>query len=97
VLTLEVVSWAGRVRHGSFDFEEQRYQLPLNNPPHDPWRSRHTGRGHPLAVALDEPEHAICVEPQSHPPDAFNLGPAVARPGKPVVATATWSWLGEKG
>ena len=26
--------WAGRVRHGRFDFEGQRYQLPLNNPPH---------------------------------------------------------------
>src|SRR4030081_2053998 len=26
--------WAGRIRHGSFDFEGQRYQLPLNNPPH---------------------------------------------------------------
>jgi aldose 1-epimerase len=26
--------WAGRIRHGTFDFDGQRYQLPLNNPPH---------------------------------------------------------------
>jgi galactose mutarotase-like enzyme len=48
-------------------------------------------------VVFDEPEHAICVEPQSHPPDAFNLGPEVARPGAPVVVTATWSWQIENG
>jgi len=51
----------------------------------------------PCVVVFDEPEHAICVEPQSHPPDAFNLGPAVARPGEPVVATTTWSWQVENG
>jgi aldose 1-epimerase len=207
--------WAGRIRHGSFDFEGQRYQLPLNNPPHaihgtardhawredgeglisapleppwpfggrvvqrfslapdalqltmevhaadapmpascgwHPWWRRGAQRGDRLAVELhaqamyrrdddgipngelvrpgphpwddcfthlgdppavlhwpgaatvtletscpcvvvfDEPEHAICVEPQSHPPDAFNLGPAVVRPGAPLVVTATWSW-----
>ena len=212
--------WAGRIRHGSFDFEGQRYQLPLNNPPHaihgtardhpwsedgegvisalleppwpfggrvvqrfslapdalhltmevhaadgpmpascgwHPWWRRQAQRGDQLAVDLharamyrrdgdgipngelvppgphpwddcftrlgeppavlqwpgaatvtletscpcvvvfDQPEHAICVEPQSHPPDAFNLGPAVARPGEPLVATATWSWQVENG
>jgi galactose mutarotase-like enzyme len=41
--------------------------------------------------------HAICVEPHSHPLDAFNLGPTVARPGAPVVATPTWSWEVECG
>jgi aldose 1-epimerase len=222
--------WAGRIRHGSFDFDGQRYQLPLNNPPHaihgtardhpwqedgegvisasldhpwpfggrvvqrfglapdalhltmevhaagesmpvscgwHPWWSRNTARGEPLQVDLevgamyqkdedgipdgslvaitapggtpvpdpfvsyddcftqlgdrpavlrwpgaisvtletscpcvvvfDEPEHAICVEPQSHPPDAFNLGPTVVRPGEPLVATASWSWKLENG
>ena len=207
--------WAGRVRHGSFDFEGQRFQLPLNNPPHaihgtvrdhpwkedgeavisaplgppwpfaglvvqhfglapdalhltmevhaadeampvscgwHPWWSRHAGRGEPLHVDLDadamyqrdedgiqtgelvpvgphpwddcftglgdrpavlrwpgaltvrletscrcvvvfdEPQRAICVEPQTGPPDAFNLGPTIVRPGEPLVATATWAW-----
>jgi aldose 1-epimerase len=215
-----MVPWAGRVRHGSFDFEQQRYQLPLNNPPHaihgtardhpwqedgegvisasldppwplggrvvprfavapdalhltmevhaadgpmpvscgwHPWWSRNAGRGEqltvdldadamyardedgipigelapigphpsddcftklgnrpavlrwsgaisvtlettcPCVVVFDEPEHAICVEPQSGPPDAFNLGPTVVRPGEPLVATASWSWKLENG
>ncbi|HYV58651.1 MAG TPA: aldose 1-epimerase, partial [Acidimicrobiia bacterium] len=48
-------------------------------------------------VVFDEPEHAICVEPQTDPPDAFNLGPTVVRPGEPLVATATWSWRREAG
>jgi len=212
--------WAGRIRHGSFDFEGQRYQLPLNNPPHaihgtardrpwrddgggvisapldppwpfggrviqrfvlepdavhltmevhaadapmpvscgwHPWWSRGAGRGEPLSVDLDagamyerdhqgipsgrlvppgphpwddcfthlgappavlrwpgaitvtvdtschcvvvfdEPNHAICVEPQTDPPDAFNGQPFVVHPGDPLVATATWSWHLEKG
>jgi aldose 1-epimerase len=212
--------WAGRIRHGSFDFDGQRYQLPLNKPPHaihgtvrdhpwqddgggvlsapldppwpfggrvvqrfvldgdalcmtmevhagdrpmpascgwHPWWSRHSGRGEPLAVDLDagakyerdergmptgklvppgphpwddcftrlgeppavlrwpggvtltldtscacvvmydEPEHAICVEPQTAPPDSFNLGPAVVQPDEPLVATATWWWQLDNG
>jgi aldose 1-epimerase len=212
--------WAGRIRHGSFDFDGQRYQLPLNKPPHaihgtvrehpwqddgggvlsapldppwpfggrvvqrfvfdgdalrmtmevhagdrpmpascgwHPWWSRHPGRGEPLAVDLDagamyerdeggmptgklvppgphpwddcftrlgeppavlrwpggvtltldtscacvvmydEPEHAICVEPQTAPPDSFNLGPAVVQPDEPLVATATWWWQLDNG
>jgi aldose 1-epimerase len=212
--------WAGRIRHGSFDFDGHRYQLPLNNPPHSihgtardrpwldhgggvistsldppwpfggrvvqqlalepdslrltmevhagdrpmpascgwhPWWSRDAGRGEPLTVDLDagamferdhegipsgklvppapppwddcftrlgelpavlrwpgtvtvaletscpcvvvfdEPEHAICVEPQTAPPDAFNLEPKVVQPGKALVATATWSWQLENG
>jgi aldose 1-epimerase len=212
--------WAGRIRHGSFDFDGQRYQLPLNNPPHaihgtardrpwrdegdgvisapldppwpfggqvvqrfalahdalhltmevqagdtpmpvscgwHPWWSRGAGRGAPLSVDLDagamyerdqqgipsgrlvppgphpwddcftqlgnpparlrwpgaitvtldtscpcvvvfdEPDHAICVEPQTAPPDSFNLEPFVVQPGDPLVATATWSWHVESG
>jgi aldose 1-epimerase len=51
----------------------------------------------PCVVVFDEPEHAICVEPQSDPPDAFNLGPTVVRPLEPLVATASWSWKLENG
>jgi aldose 1-epimerase len=44
-------------------------------------------------VVFTEPSHAICVEPQTGPPDAVNLGlAAVADPGRPVVAEATWRW-----
>ena len=43
-------------------------------------------------VVFDEPENAICVESQIDPPNAFNLGPTIVRPGEPLVATATWSW-----
>ena len=44
-------------------------------------------------VVYSEPEHAICVEPQSGPPDAFNLGrPDTAAPGSPLVHTMTLRW-----
>jgi aldose 1-epimerase len=212
--------WAGRVRHGRFDFEGQRHQLPLNNPPHaihgvvrdhpwreagegvlstpleppwpfgghvvqrfslapnalrltmevhagdvampatcgwHPWWARRARRGGELSVDLhaeamyrrdedgiptgelvtpgphpwddcftrlgdppavlrwpgaltvtletacpcvvvyDEPEHALCVEPQSGPPDAFTIDPVVVEPGEPLVATASWSWQTESG
>jgi galactose mutarotase-like enzyme len=37
-------------------------------------------------VVFDERDDAVCVEPQTHPPDALNLGPAVVVPGSPLVA-----------
>ena len=43
-------------------------------------------------VVYDEPAHAICAEPQTAPPDAFNLDPTVLEPGGLLVATATWRW-----
>jgi aldose 1-epimerase len=46
----------------------------------------------PCVVVFDEPQHAICVEPQTHPPDALNLGPAVVVPGEALVASCTWRW-----
>jgi aldose 1-epimerase len=46
----------------------------------------------PCVVVFTEPEHAICVEPQSGPPDAFNLDPRVVTPGSPLVAHATFRW-----
>ena len=38
-------------------------------------------------VVYDEPPHATCVEPQSGPPDAFNLHPCVLEPGEQLVRT----------
>ena len=46
----------------------------------------------PCLVVYTEPEHAICVEPESGPPDQFNLGPRVVTPGDPLVAHTTWRW-----
>ena len=43
-------------------------------------------------VVFDEPDDALCVEPQTHPPDALNLGPAVVEPGRPLVAEAVFRW-----
>jgi aldose 1-epimerase len=43
-------------------------------------------------VVYDEPEHALCVEPQSGPPDALNLAQWVVEPGRPLVATAALRW-----
>jgi aldose 1-epimerase len=45
-------------------------------------------------VVYDEPADALCVEPVTGPPDAFNLGlgVAVVSPGRPLVATARYRW-----
>ena len=43
-------------------------------------------------VVYDQPTHAICVEPQTGPPDAFTLDPQLVEPGKPLVATMTYTW-----
>jgi galactose mutarotase-like enzyme len=44
-------------------------------------------------VVFDELEHAICVEPQSGPPDALNLGLArVVRRHDPLVIEAALDW-----
>jgi aldose 1-epimerase len=45
-----------------------------------------------LAVIYDQPEHAVCVEPQTDPPDALNLRPHLVEPDQPLVARTTWSW-----
>jgi aldose 1-epimerase len=36
-------------------------------------------------VVYDEPQHAICVEPQSGPPDGFNIEPLVITPEIPLT------------
>ena len=46
-------------------------------------------------VVYTEPPHAICVEPQSGPPDTVsNLGRGfvVVEPGAPLVHQMTWRW-----
>ena len=44
------------------------------------------------AVVFTEPAHAVCVEPQSGPPDAFNLDPHVVTPDEPLVVHMTVRW-----
>ena len=43
-------------------------------------------------VVYTEPAHALCVEPQSGPPDAANWCPEVVRPGAPLTHTMRWRW-----
>jgi len=43
-------------------------------------------------VVYTEPEYAVCVEPQSGPPDAANLAPQVVEPGVPLTHTMRWRW-----
>jgi aldose 1-epimerase len=43
-------------------------------------------------VIYDHPDDATCVEPQSGPPDAFNLQPHIVDVGTPLVRTMTITW-----
>jgi len=43
-------------------------------------------------VVYDHPSDATCVEPQSGPPDAFNLAPHTVEPGNPLRRTMTIDW-----
>lgn len=45
-------------------------------------------------VVFDEPDDAVCVEPQSAPPDAHNSEQdlAVVLPGEPLVHHMVWTW-----
>lgn len=45
-------------------------------------------------VVFDEQSHAVCVEPQSAPPNAHNSGIDLRNvtPGDPLMLTATWRW-----
>ena len=41
----------------------------------------------------DEPEHAICIEPQSGPPDAFNIGGTEhLEVDRPLEHWMKWRW-----
>ncbi len=43
-------------------------------------------------VVYDEPAHALCVEPQTGPPDALNGAPELVVPGTPLVAELRLAW-----
>jgi aldose 1-epimerase len=43
-------------------------------------------------VVYDLPRDSTCVEPQSGPPDAFNLQPHVVSVGSPLARTMSISW-----
>jgi aldose 1-epimerase len=43
-------------------------------------------------VVFTEPEHAMCVEPQSGPPDALNIEPRLVTPDEPLVVQTAWRW-----
>ena len=43
-------------------------------------------------VVYTEPEDALCVEPQTAPPDAINTDPTIVLPGRPLIAEMTWRW-----
>jgi aldose 1-epimerase len=46
----------------------------------------------PCVVVYTEPETAVCVEPQSGPPDELNLAPHVVTTDAPLVVHATFDW-----
>ena len=43
-------------------------------------------------VIFTEPEHAICVEPQSGPPNQINTQPHLIQPGQRFSGWMTLSW-----
>jgi aldose 1-epimerase len=43
-------------------------------------------------VVFDQHADAICIEPQTAPPDALNQGPTIVEPGTPLIATMEWRW-----
>jgi len=43
-------------------------------------------------VVYTEPEDAVCIEPQSGPPDAANGNPEVVAPGSPLTHVMRWRW-----
>ncbi|QKW07461.1 aldose 1-epimerase [Streptomyces sp. NA04227] len=43
-------------------------------------------------VVFDEQEAAVCVEPQTGPPDGINTEPRLVTPIDPLETSATWSW-----
>jgi aldose 1-epimerase len=46
----------------------------------------------PVWVVYTMPTDALCVEPQTAPPDALNHAPAIVEPGRPLSAEMTWTW-----
>jgi galactose mutarotase-like enzyme len=46
----------------------------------------------PTWVIYTVPTEALCVEPQTAPPDALNTGPTIVEPGRPLTAEMAWTW-----
>jgi aldose 1-epimerase len=48
----------------------------------------------PYVVVYDQQAHAVCVEPQTAPPDAAAVVGDACRvvPGAPLVARTAWRW-----
>jgi aldose 1-epimerase len=46
----------------------------------------------PMWVVYTVPSDALCVEPQTAPPDALNSSPAIVEPGRPLMAEMAWTW-----
>ena len=44
-------------------------------------------------VVYNEPEHALCVEPQTGPPDALNIAQELVSSDRPLVAEARIAWV----
>ena len=43
-------------------------------------------------VVFTEPDHALCVEPQSGPPNEVNAAPTIVQPGEPLVGWMRLDW-----
>jgi aldose 1-epimerase len=43
-------------------------------------------------VVYDEQKEAVCVEPQTGPPNGLNTAPRLVTPLEPLEATTIWSW-----
>ena len=43
-------------------------------------------------VVFDERSYAVCVEPQTGPPDGLNTCPDVVTPERPLAASMSWHW-----
>lgn len=43
-------------------------------------------------VVYDEQEDAVCVEPQSGPPNGLNTAPRLVTPIEPLETATTWTW-----
>jgi galactose mutarotase-like enzyme len=46
----------------------------------------------PAVVVYDQRDDAVCVEPQTAPPDALNHDPFVVERDHPLRAATTWRW-----
>ncbi|MFB9387965.1 aldose 1-epimerase [Streptomyces coeruleoprunus] len=46
----------------------------------------------PWVVVYDEQEAAVCVEPQSGPPNGLNTEPRLVTPIDPLEIATTWTW-----